>query len=112
LEDHVGFGPVQWQVAHLVHDQDGGSEEGLELPAEPAGGFGGSESADQVVQSGEVDRPSGLAGADGQCTRATWLRRSSSSARARRSRTLARSSPLALKAISVLDPSTAEYALL
>jgi hypothetical protein len=48
LEDHVGFGPVQGQVADFVHDQDGGSQVGLELAVESAGGFGGAESADQV----------------------------------------------------------------
>ena len=62
LEDHVGFGPVQWQVADFVTDQDRGSEVGLQLPVEPAGGFGGAEPADQVVQGGEVDGEPGLAG--------------------------------------------------
>jgi hypothetical protein len=38
LEDHVGFGPVQGQVADFVHDQDRGTQVGLELPVEPAGG--------------------------------------------------------------------------
>src|SRR5829696_9949468 len=64
LEDHVGFGPVQGQVADFVHDQDGGTQVGLELPAEPAGGFGGAEPADQVVEGGEVDGEPGLAGGD------------------------------------------------
>jgi hypothetical protein len=55
---------VQWQVAHFVDHQDRGPEEGLELPVEPVGGLGGAEPVDQVVQGGEVDRPSSLAGGD------------------------------------------------
>ena len=66
LEDHVGFGPVQRQVADFVDHQDGGPQVGLELPVEPAGGLGGAELADQVVEGGEVDRVAGLAGGDGQ----------------------------------------------
>ena len=59
LEDHVGFGPVQGQVADFIDHENGGSEEGLELPVEPAGGLGGAEPADQVVEGGEVDRQAG-----------------------------------------------------
>ena len=36
------------------------------MPVEPAGGLGGAESADQVVEGGEVDGESGLAGGDGE----------------------------------------------
>jgi hypothetical protein len=35
-EDHVGFGPVQGQVAHFVHDQDRGTQVGLQLSVESA----------------------------------------------------------------------------
>ena len=69
LEDHVGVGPGQRQIANLVDHQDGGFEVGLELLGEPAGGLGLLEVADQVVQGGEVDRVAGLAGGDGQADR-------------------------------------------
>jgi hypothetical protein len=46
LEDHVGLDPVQWQVANLVHDEDCGSEVGLQLPVEPGGGLSDAEPAD------------------------------------------------------------------
>jgi len=36
------------------------------LPVEPAGGLGGAEPADQVVEGGEVDGEPGLAGPDGE----------------------------------------------
>ena len=66
LEDHVRLGPVERQVADLVDDEDGGSQVGLELLGEPAGGLGGAEVADEVVEGGEVDRVAGLAGGDGE----------------------------------------------
>src|SRR6266542_4098226 len=69
LEDHVGVGAGQRQIAHLVDDQDGGFEVGLELLGEPPGGLGLFEVADQVVEGGEVDRVAGLAGRDRQADR-------------------------------------------
>jgi site-specific DNA recombinase len=52
LEDHVGVGAGQRQISHLVEDQDGGLQVGLELLGEPPGGLGLLEVADQVVQGG------------------------------------------------------------
>ena len=37
LEDHVGFGAGQWQVADFIDDEDRRSQVGLELLGEPAG---------------------------------------------------------------------------
>lgn len=49
-------------------EDDGGEDRGpqvdLELTGEAAGGFGCAEPADRVVQGGEVDRVTGLAGGD------------------------------------------------
>jgi hypothetical protein len=48
LEEHVGFGAVQAQVADLVdqQQQQRGPQEGLQLAAEPAGGLGGAQPPD------------------------------------------------------------------
>jgi hypothetical protein len=66
LEDHVGIGAGQREVADLIDDQRGGLEVGLELLGESPRRLGFLEVADQVVQGGEVDRVAGLAGGDGQ----------------------------------------------
>jgi len=73
LEHHVRRGPVAGQVAHFVEDQDRGPKVGLELAGEPAGGFGGTELTDAVIEAGEVDRVPGLAGGDGERDRDVGL---------------------------------------
>lgn len=55
LEEHVGFGAVEGEVADFVDDEESGAEEGLELSVEPAGGFWPCVVDNQVVQDGEVD---------------------------------------------------------
>ena len=45
---------VQQELADLVDDEDGRAQERGELAVEPAGGFGGAEPADEVVDGGEV----------------------------------------------------------
>ena len=57
---------INLQVADFVTDQDRRPQVGLQLPIEPAGGFGGAEPANQVVQGSEVDGEPGLAGRDGE----------------------------------------------
>jgi len=49
LEDHVGVGPGQRQISHLIHDQHSWLQVGLQLLGEPAGLLGLAEVSDQVV---------------------------------------------------------------
>ena len=64
LEDHVRLGAVEGLVADLVDHENGRPQVGAELVGQPAGGLGGLEVADHVVEAGEVDRVAGPAGRD------------------------------------------------
>jgi hypothetical protein len=48
-ENVPACGPVEWEVADLIEDQDGGAQVGLELLGEPAGGFGAAELVDSFI---------------------------------------------------------------
>lgn len=69
MEDHVGFGSSERQVADLVEHQDRRLQIGLQLLGEPSGALGVAELADHVVEGGGADREPGLAGGDGQADR-------------------------------------------
>ena len=47
-----------------IGHRPGRQQVGLQLPVEPAGGLGGAEPADEVIEGGEVDRVAGFAGGD------------------------------------------------
>lgn len=66
LEEHVGFVAVEGEVSDLVYDQQRWAHEVRELPGEPVCCVGGFELSNEVVEGGEVDRLSGLAGSDRQ----------------------------------------------
>ena len=60
LEEEIGFPGIDGEIAHFIHDDEGGVEIGLPL------GLGFLEFADQGVHSGEVDLEAVAAGLDGE----------------------------------------------
>src|SRR3954453_6830095 len=66
LEEDSGPEIIQWQIAHLIDDEDLGSKIDTHAPIKPCFAIGAAEISDQIMRGHEVSAVAGLDGGLGQ----------------------------------------------